>query len=132
MPAGLLEVVATLVALGCWAVCALLVRSNRHRVPVVGRVLRRSRVGWPPRLDVSYPAPGPDDDPEDQQDGELRARLMAGFALADTGQPVTVYVNPADPSDVSLGPGGPAHVWAVVLGVAGLMAAAFAIRVLTL
>lgn len=132
MLAELLEVVATLVALGCWAVCALiLVRSNRHRVPVVGRVLRRSRVRWPPRLDVSYPAPGLDD-PGRPQDAELRARLRAGFALADTGQPVTVYVNPVDPRDVSLGPGGPAHVWAVVLGVAGLMAAAFAVRVLTL
>jgi len=91
---------------------------------VVGQVLRRTRFRRPPLLDVGYPGP--------RQDGPFRARLAAGFTLAQEGQPITVYVNPDDPNDVSLGPGGYSRVWAVLLGVWGFMCAVFAVRLLAL
>ncbi len=124
-PAWYVAVPVLGVAAGCLIGClAILTTADRHRVPVVGQVLRRTRYRRPPLLDVSYPAP--------QHDGFLQARLTAGFALAQQGQPITVYVNPENPQDVSLGPGGLSRVWAVVLGVWGLMAVTFAVRVLTL
>ncbi len=112
-------------ALACWVGCAaILIRSGRHKVAVVGLVVHRSRFRRPPQLDVTYRAPG--------QDETLQARLTAGFAMAQEGEAVTVYLHPQDPHDASLGPGGYGHVVAVLLAVSGLVAAAFALRVLTL
>lgn len=91
----------------------LMVRSARspHRVAVAGRIIERSWMTTPTRVTVEYPAP----------DGTpLRARLSAGLAGGlrgpRPGDPVTLYVDPRHPQDVSLGPGGAATVygWAFV------------------
>jgi len=124
-PTWFVAVPALGLAAGCLIGCiAILTTADRHRVPVPGEVLKRTRWRRPPLLMVSYPAPG--------HEGLFRAQLSAGFVLAGPGQPITVYVNPADPHDVSLGPGSWNRVWALLLGLWALMAAAFAVRVLTL
>lgn len=128
--AGLVQLAVGLILLAAGTTTVVVARRNRDTVPritVPGIVVGHRGFARPPAVVVRYPLP-------DGRPHEVTARLqVVRFSLNTTGTQVPVYVDPSNPYDAILVPGGSTQnqaafvgvVLIVIGGVAALLGGAF-------